>query len=388
VATEPARGLGRRTARLWQRARDAVSWTPPTSTEIGTVAKSGLAAGLSWWIAGAVTDVSDPVLGALTAVVVVQVSVRASVRTALQRSAAVVLGVLLALAIGDALNLNGFTVAVLVAVSLGIAQLVLRLPPSAARQVPISGLVVLSAVASSPGTSGWERGVDTLIGAAVGVVVSLVLPASRLVDARQTLERLADSIGGVLESMGSGLHESWSTERTAEWRRTARTVRERLVDQANEAVGNGRDAARWNFRDRRHVDVLARYEEVMPRLERTAIGVSVISRGLDDHAHLSATTHRAMPAMGALLLALGGAVRAVVHDVLGGPEGGGLAASLAEVRRRRERCMRGASRRARLAIEHDQEAGADELEGEWLSYAALLVQVDRIVDDLSAPAPP
>jgi uncharacterized membrane protein YgaE (UPF0421/DUF939 family) len=388
MAAEPARGLGRRAARLRQRVRDAVSWTPPTSTEIGTVAKSGLAAGLSWWIAAAVTDVSDPVLGALTAIVVVQVSVRASVRTALQRSAAVVLGVLLALAIGDALNLNGFTVAVLVAVSLGVAQLVLRLHPSAARQVPISGLVVLSAVASSPGSSGWERGLDTIIGAAVGVVVSLVLPASRVVDARQTLERLADSIGGVLEAMGSGLHESWSTAQTAEWRRTARTVRERLVDQANEAVGNGRDAARWNFRDRRHVDVLARYEEVMPRLERTAIGVSVISRGLDDHAHLSATTHRAMPAMGALLLALGGAVRALVHDVLGAPESGGLAAWLAEVRGQRERCVRGASRRARLAIEHDQEAGADELEGEWLSYAALLVQVDRIVGDLSAPPPP
>jgi uncharacterized membrane protein YgaE (UPF0421/DUF939 family) len=388
MAAEPARGLGRRAARLRQRVRDAVSWTPPTSTEIGTVAKSGLAAGLSWWIAAAVTDVSDPVLGALTAIVVVQVSVRASVRTALHRSAAVVLGVLLALAIGDALNLNGFTVAVLVAVSLGVAQLVLRLPPSAARQVPISGLVVLSAVASSPGSYGWERGLDTIIGAAVGVVVSLVLPASRVVDARQTLERLADSIGGVLEAMGSGLHESWSTAQTAEWRRTARTVRARLVDQANEAVGNGRDVARWNFRDRRHVDVLARYEEVMPRLERTAIGVSVISRGLDDHAHLSATTHRAMPAMGALLLALGGAVRALVHDVLGAPESGGLAAWLAEVRGQRERCVRGASRRARLAIEHDQEAGADELEGEWLSYAALLVQVDRIVGDLSAPPPP
>lgn len=385
--TRPAHGPGSRNPRLRERLRDAVSWTTPTSTEIGTVAKSGLAAGLSWWIAGAVTDVPDPVLGPLTAIVVVQVSVRASVRTALQRSAAVVLGVLLALAIGDALDLNGFTVALLVAVSLGVAQLVLRLPPSAARQVPISGLVVLSAVASSPGSSGWRRGLDTVIGAAVGVVISLVLPASRLVDARQTLERLAGSIGRVLEAMGSGLQQSWSAEQTADWRRSARTVRERLVDQANEAVGSGRDAARWNFRDRRHVDVLGRYEEVMPRLERTAIGVSVISRGLDDHAHLSGTTHRAMPAMGALLAALGGAVRALVHDVLGEPDGADLASSLAEVHRRRERCMRGASRRARSAIEHDQEPGADALEGEWLSYAALLVQVDRIVGDLSAPPP-
>jgi hypothetical protein len=88
-----------------------------------------------------------------------------------------------------------------------------------------------------------------------------------------------------------------------------------------------------------------------------------------------------------LLAALGGAVRALVHDVLGELDGGDLAEALALVRGRRERCVRGASRRARSAIEHDQESAADELEGEWLSYAALLVQVDRIVGDLSAPAP-
>ena len=38
-------------------------------------------------------------------------------------------------------------------------------------------------------------------------------------------------------------------------------------------------------------------------------------------------------------------------------------------------------------MEHDEAFDADELEGEWLGYAALLVQVDRIVVDLSAPSP-
>ena len=351
------------------------------------VVKSGLAAGLSWWLAGLVTGVSGPALAPLTALVVVQVSVRASVRTALQRSAAVVLGVLLALAIGDALTLNGFTVGVLAALSLGVTELVFRLPAAAARQVPVSVLVVLTAVTSSPITYGWQRAVDTAIGAAVGVAVSLVLPASRLVDARQTLDRLGSAVGGVLASMGAGLQQPWSTDQTAEWRRLARTARDALVRQAVEAVGNGREAARWNARDRRHIDVLGRFEDVMPRLERTAIGVSVISRGLDDHAHLAGSTHPAMPAMGALLAALANAVRAVVQDVLGDTAGTDVATALEEVRVRRQRCALGASRRARLAIEHDEAFDADELEGEWLGYAALLVQVDRIVGDLSAPVP-
>ena len=189
------------------------------------VAKSGLAAGLAWWIAQVVTDLPAPVLAPLTAVVVVQVSVRASIRTALQRSAAVVLGVVVALAIGDALGLNGITVAVLVAVSLGVAELLLRLPPAAARQVPISVLVVLTAVASSPESLGWQRALDTVLGAAVGVAVSLLMPASRVVDARQTLDRLARSLGGVLETMGAALQQPWSTEQTEDWRRTAHSAR-------------------------------------------------------------------------------------------------------------------------------------------------------------------
>jgi uncharacterized membrane protein YgaE (UPF0421/DUF939 family) len=371
----------------WRRLRDEASWTRPTSTEVGTVVKSALAAGLAWWIAGAVTDVSDPVLASLTAIVVVQVSVRASVTSALQRSAAVVLGVFLALAIGDALGLNGATVAVIVALSLGAAQLLLRLPPAAARQVPVSILVVLSAVAAAPETSAGQRALSTVVGAAVGVVVSFVLPASRLVDARQTLVRLTESLGDILEAMGAGLQATWTSSQTEEWRRHARTVRERLVDQANEAVGNSREAARWNVRDRRHVDVLARYDDVMARLERTAIGVSVIARGLDDHARIAGPSHLPMPAMGDLLTALGAAVRALGHDVIHEPEDDTLGDALAEVRTRRARCARGASRRARLALDHQPGVDDAELEGEWLNYAALLVQVDRIVVDLSAPLP-
>ena len=373
---------------LWARIAHAVAWTPPTSTEIGTVAKSGLAAGLAWAIAGFVTDVPNPVLASFSAIVVVQVSVRASLVNALQRSGAVVLGVLVALAIGDALDLNSLTVALLVTVSLGIAELLLRLPRAAARQVPISMLIVLAAVGSTQQDSGWLRAVDTVIGALVGVIVSFALPASRLVDARQTLDRLADSLRDLLRTMGTGLQEPWTTQQSGEWRRDARTTRDRLVAQAVEAVGNGRDVARWNVRDRRHVDVLGRFEEILPRLERTAIGVSVIARGVDDHANLSPTaSHGAMRGMGELLIALSHAVRALVDDLLADP---GTAASLPDaltgVRAQRERCVSAASRRARLALERGIGSG-DEVEAEWLNYTAMLVQVDRIVTDLSAPLP-
>ena len=78
-----------------------------------------------------------------------------------ERSAAVVLGVLLALASATRWTLNGLTVGALVAVSLGVAELVLRLPRAAARQVPVSLLVVLSAIASNQEQPGRRRAVDT-----------------------------------------------------------------------------------------------------------------------------------------------------------------------------------------------------------------------------------
>src|SRR6185436_1225736 len=131
-------------------------WTRPTSTQIGLVVKSAIAAGVAWAVAGQVTGVGSPVLASLSAIVVVQVSVRASVRSALQRSLAVVLGVLAALAISRALDLTAVTVTLLVAASLGLAELVLRLPRSAARQVPVSMLVVLAAANSDNGEA-WHR---------------------------------------------------------------------------------------------------------------------------------------------------------------------------------------------------------------------------------------
>jgi hypothetical protein len=132
---------------------------------------------------------------------------------------------------------------------------------------------------------------------------------------------------------------------------------------------------------------LGHYELILPRLERTAIGVSVISRGLDDHARITGSSHRAMPSMGLLLVALAGAVGAYVNDVAKGAADSDFNATMDEVRTRRQRCMEAASRRALLAIDSDEAADHDEVEGEWLNYVALLVQVDRIVADLNAPLP-
>jgi hypothetical protein len=152
-------------------------------------------------------------------------------------------------------------------------------------------------------------------------------------------------------------------------------------------VGNGREAAHWNVRDRRHITELGRYEEALPRLERAAIGVSVIARGLDDHAQLTGGEHRPMPDMASLLAALGTLVRVRVGGVLGDGSSAEEARAFDEVRVRRRPCEQAAIRQVQQAL-GEEPAAAGRAEFEWMSYTALLVQADRIVDDLSAPLPP
>lgn len=384
----PSKGASR-WKQSWRRIADTVTWVPPTSVEVGTVAKSALAAGLAWLVATPLTGVEAPILASLTALVVIQVSARGSFRAAIERTIAVVVGVLLALAIGDAITVNALSVTVLVGASLVIAELVLRLPRAAARQVPVSVLVVLTTVSVSDQSSSVHRAADTLIGAVIGVGVSLALPASRLLEGRQNLERLATGLRDTLREIAVGLQHDWSTEQTQEWRRRARDVRERSVGAAVEALGNGRDAIRWNFRDRRHLDEFVRYEHALTTFERTAIGVSVISRGIDDHARLSGSTHAPMPSIGALLDAVADAIAALAAQVTGARSTDALDEALAEVHQRRARCVDAATRRAREALSAVTEAEIDDdarrrLDGEWLNYAAILVQVDRIVADLAA----
>jgi hypothetical protein len=160
------------------------------------------------------------------------------------------------------------------------------------------------------------------------------------------------------------------------------------VDQAWEAVGDGRNAAKWNIRDRGHRAELSSFEDAVPCLERTAIGVWTIARVLDDHARLSDEPHGAMPAMSALFASLADAVAAYVGSILGEAERSMVEVSLDEVQERRERCLQGATRRARLVLEGGSHEDRLQIEGEWIGYVSLLAQIDRIAADIRANMAP
>ena len=134
-------------------------------------AKTTLAAVISWELARRLTGSEAPVLAPLTALLVTQLTVVETVTEGLQRVGSVVVGVLLAVGLASLLGLQWWSIGLVVFASLAVGQ-VLRLGPSRL-EVPISALLVLVV----GGQSGVARArvLETLIGAAVGVAVNVVV---------------------------------------------------------------------------------------------------------------------------------------------------------------------------------------------------------------------
>jgi Aromatic acid exporter family member 1 len=146
-----------------------------------------------------------PLVAALTALLVVQATASSTLFRGVERVISVVAGVALAMGFVSVVGLTWWSLGVLVASSIVVGQL-LRLGPNLI-EVPISAMLVLGVgYAAGAQASGLNRVVETLIGAAVGVLVNVLFPPSvRSRYAGQAVQRLADEIAALLEEATEGL---------------------------------------------------------------------------------------------------------------------------------------------------------------------------------------
>ena len=150
-------------------------------------------------------DDPPPLVAALTALLVVQATASSTLSSGVQRVLSVVAGVALAIGFSALVGLTWWSLAILVAASIVVGQL-LRLGPNLI-EVPISAMLVLGVgYAAGAQELGLNRAVETLIGAAVGVLVNVVFPpavGSRY--AGQAVQRLAEEIAALLDEAAEGL---------------------------------------------------------------------------------------------------------------------------------------------------------------------------------------
>ncbi len=260
-------------------------------------------------------DEPPPLVAALTALLVVQATASSTMWSGVERVLSVVAGVALAVGFVSVVGLTWWSLGLLVAASIVVGQL-LRLGPNLI-EVPISAMLVLGVgFAAGAQATGLNRVVETLIGAAVGVLVNVVFPpAVRSRYAGQAVQRLADEIAALLDEVVQGLVDrppqpggvtdsgTWfptdtgwftipsvdrssgdrglNTEATRRWLDEARRLN-RHVPRVDRALSHAEQSRRLNVRALGTPESARSLRGGLEALELCSVAVRSLFRSLDD----------------------------------------------------------------------------------------------------------
>ncbi|SNT30041.1 Aromatic acid exporter family member 1 [Asanoa hainanensis] len=333
-----------------------------------------LATVLAFVLAEGLPSTEPPIVAALTALLVVQVSPIKSIRSGWERIGSVIAGVLLAVVLSSVFGLHWWSLGVTVAASMTIAY-ALRLGDHAL-EVPISAMLVLAVAGSTD--VGMERVYETLIGAAVAVLVSVALPRVYVQPAGNAIGTLAAEIGKQLRDMAGWVQSDWTAERATEGLRRARNV-ESLIGKARDTLAQAEDSVRLNPRATRTAHIPVTMRPGLTALEFSAISVRGLARALLDRRSGDAAAHPPGPwvalSLSRLIDALADAIFAfgvvIASDVTLAPPS--------------PEPLRHALRRARFLRDETTYQLQEDAKTEpaiWRVNGALVGHIDRLINDL------
>ena len=335
-----------------------------------------------------------PLIAALTALLVVQATLTSTLVAGVQRVLAVVAGVALAVSFVAVVGLTWWSLGALVAAAIVIGQL-LRLGPHLV-EVPISAMLVLGVGASAAETAGGDRVLETLIGAAVGMLVNVLFPpAVQVRYAIRSVEQFAGGIAALLDEAAGVLGAGPVTqEQTTRWLQDARRLN-RHVPRLDRALAHAEESRRLNVRALRSPWATTGVRAGLDALEYTSVSLRTLFRAIDDATRertgveddadyadtVRRTTARMLGRMATVVREFGRVLTTEPGDARRAGEGR-LAASLAAM----------SSGRALVAdlLIGDPRSRT----GLWELNSALLTTVDRMLDELGpglsedTPLPP
>ncbi|GII25401.1 FUSC family protein [Planosporangium mesophilum] len=339
------------------------------------VMKATVAAVVAYVLAQRVLGGDHPMLlAALTALLVVKVTLYETIRHGWQRIGSVIVGVVIAALLSSVFGLTWWSLGITVLAALLLGK-VLRLGDHSL-EIAVNAMAVL--VLGSHNHLGLNRVFETLIGAGVGVLVSLAAPSVHVQPASDAIGRLAEEIGRVLRSIAVDVERGWTHERALDGLRRARAL-EKQVRAAQGALAQAEESLRLNPRRAAATTVPERLRSALTALEYSAIHVRVTCSCLADRvegmpSHELPDPEARLPLAG-LLDAAGKGVLAfgqlVASDVAGPVDSADA--------------LRRAVRRARSLRDLASEALLVDARKEpklWRVHGAVLAHLDRLLDDI------
>lgn len=241
-------------------------------------AKSTLAAVLAFVVADSLDTSGDKILAPLTALLVVQVTMYRTVTQGLERVVSVLAGVLVAVGVAAVIGLTWWSLGLVVAGSILLGKL-LRLGPHLL-EVPISAMLVLAVGGAETAARG--RVIETLIGAAVAVVVNLVIiPPLYAQPAEAAVRDVTDRIARFLRDQAEALRGRWSRAAAHRCLNDARRLGEE-IRRADRVLAEAEESARLNPRAGPVKTAQPRLRTALTALEHFWVALRGLARALLD----------------------------------------------------------------------------------------------------------
>ncbi|MER5642405.1 aromatic acid exporter family protein [Kitasatospora sp. NPDC002227] len=335
------------------------------------------AATLAYVVALRVSSEPAPLTAPLTALLVVQVTLYSTLTTGIRRVNSVVAGVLIAIGFSAVTGLSWWSLGLIILASLTVGRFV-RVDEFV-NEVAISAMLVLGVTRLA--SQAWDRVLETLVGAGVGLLFNLVFAPPVWVDtAGEAVEDLARRARHLLVRIGEELGGPTRVERAAERLHEARRLDQAIAD-VDAALRQAEDSLRLNPRISEGLLSRLVLRTGLDTLEICVVVIRVLARSLTDLAKRREPEEGLFPPdvtveLEDLLAHLGGAL--VSFAVLVSTQVSRNAAE-AEARLAAELTAAWAVRDnvAQLLLRKVQEHPEA-----WQLHGSLLAEVDRILDEL------
>lgn len=335
------------------------------------------AAVIAYAVALQLSSSSAPLTAPLTALLVVQVTLYSTLTTGVERVIAVVAGVLIAVGFSIVVGLSWWSLGLIILASLTVGEMI-RVGDFV-NEVAISAMLVLGVTQLA--SQAWDRVLETLIGAGVGLLFNVLLAPPVWVDpAAESIVGLARRTRNLLLSIGEELDNPVPVHQAADRLHEARRLDQAVTD-VDAALRQAEDSLRLNPRISEGLLARIVLRTGLDTLEICVVVVRVLARSMTDLAKRREQDEPLFPAdtaqalqelladVGAALVSYAVLVTTPVSENAEVAEDR-LAAELSAAWDRREPV-------AQLLLRAVQQHPYA-----WQLYGSLLAEIDRMLDEM------